>query len=110
MPKKSGGRLSNFYIYNHICAKIKKMTKQMERQLLLSASIVPSYVTTQNGDIVAGDIIFVVVGLVVAIVVSLLLRELNCWYWKINERVQNQEEIIRLLEIIVGRKGDKKDA
>lgn len=86
------------------------MTKQMERQLLLSASIVPSYVTTQNGDIVAGDIIFVVVGLVVAIVVSLLLRELNCWYWKINERVQNQEEIIRLLEIIAGRKEDKKDA
>lgn len=85
------------------------MTKQMERQLLLSASIVPSYVTAQNGDIVAGDIIFVIAGLVVAIVVSLLLRELNCWYWKINERVQNQEEIIRLLEIIAGRKEDKKD-
>lgn len=86
------------------------MTKQMERQLLLSASIIPSYVTAQSGDTVTGDIIFVIVGLVVAIVVSLLLRELNCWYWKINEHVQNQEEIIRLLRIIVGRKEDKKDA
>lgn len=82
----------------------------MERQLLLSASIIPSYVTAQNGDTATGDIIFVIVGLVVAIVVSLLLRELNCWYWKINEHVQNQEEIIRLLRIIAGRKEDKKDA
>ncbi|NJB67495.1 hypothetical protein GGQ74_001135 [Desulfobaculum xiamenense] len=27
----------------------------------------------------------------------LLLREFLCWYWKINERISNQHEIIHIL-------------
>lgn len=55
------------------------------------------------------EIIFVVIGLAIIIVISALLRELFCWYWKINERVQNQEKIIRLLKIITDKE-DKEDA
>lgn len=82
----------------------------MKRQLLLLANFMPSFCVAQNSSgTIINDIIFVIVGLVTAMVVLLLLRELNCWYWKINERVQNQEEIIRLLKIIADKE-DKKDA
>ncbi len=33
-----------------------------------------------------------------AAVVWLLLREFNCWYWKINERLSLLEEIVTRLE------------
>ena len=33
-----------------------------------------------------------------AAVVWLLLREFNCWYWKINERLSLMEEILNRLE------------
>ncbi len=33
-----------------------------------------------------------------AAVVWLLLREFNCWYWKINERLALLEEILARLE------------
>lgn len=82
----------------------------MERQLFLLASLMPSFCIAQNSSgAITNDIIFVVAGLVLAIVVLLLLRELNSWYWKINERVRNQEEIIRLLRRIAGKE-DKEDA
>lgn len=35
-----------------------------------------------------------------AIAVWLLIREIICWYYKINKMVSNQEEIIRLLKKI----------
>jgi hypothetical protein len=33
-----------------------------------------------------------------AAVIWLLLREFNCWYWKINDRLFLLEEILRRLE------------
>ena len=33
----------------------------------------------------------------------LLLREFNCWYWKINERLALLEEILARLERLEGR-------
>ncbi|MGQ9921048.1 MAG: hypothetical protein ACUVRZ_06920 [Desulfobacca sp.] len=35
---------------------------------------------------------------IAAAVVWLLLREFNCWYWKINERLALLEEIVARLE------------
>lgn len=39
-------------------------------------------------------------GVVVAALVFVLLRDLVLWYFKINERIENQRRIIRLLESI----------
>lgn len=36
-----------------------------------------------------------------AIVLYFVLRELNCWYWKINKRIELQEETNRLLKKII---------
>lgn len=44
--------------------------------------------------------IALVVFLVIALILFLILRDLVCWYYKINHRVQNQEKIIELLEEI----------
>lgn len=89
---------------------IDKFTKRMKRKLLLLAHLTPSFCVAQNSrGTITNDIIFVIGGLVAVIVVLLLLRELFCWYWKINERVQNQEKIIRLLKIIADKE-DKEDA
>lgn len=42
-------------------------------------------------------IIYGFIGLVVLIVIFLLFRELNCWYWKINEKIALQKETNSLL-------------
>ena len=39
----------------------------------------------------------VLVGLVVAVVVFLILREVFCWYWKINQSVALLKEVRDLL-------------
>ena len=50
------------------------------------------------------DVAAIIITIVIAAVVLLICRELNCWYLKINARkelleqlVENQKEIIRLL-------------
>lgn len=35
------------------------------------------------------------------IIVFLLIREINCWYWKINERTQKLKNIDKNLQFIV---------
>jgi hypothetical protein len=35
------------------------------------------------------------------IIVFLLIREINCWYWKINERTQKLNNIDKNLQFIV---------
>lgn len=48
------------------------------------------------GDIT--NVILIAAMVVVAVVVLfLILREVFCWYWKINEIVKNQKETNRLL-------------
>lgn len=45
-------------------------------------------------------IIVIVISIVVLVILFLLLREINCWYWKINERIslmQEQNELLRNL-------------
>jgi len=56
------------------------------------------------------DVAAIIIIIVIAVVVFLICRELNCWYLKINARkdlleqlVENQKEIIRLL------KGEKEE-
>jgi hypothetical protein len=44
-------------------------------------------------------VLFVCVAILIA--AFLILRELNCWYWKINERIKLQKEIIFLLKKLV---------
>lgn len=39
--------------------------------------------------------------LFLAIGLFLILRELFCWYWKINKRIEQQDEIIQLLRSII---------
>lgn len=38
--------------------------------------------------------------LIISAIVLIACRELICWYYKINKRISNQEEIIRLLKKI----------
>lgn len=35
--------------------------------------------------------------ILILVILFVLCRELLCWYWKINESIKNQKEIIRLL-------------
>lgn len=44
----------------------------------------------------------IVIMIVIGILIFLAIRELICWYYKINKMVENQEEIIRLLRKISG--------
>lgn len=42
------------------------------------------------------NIIFIVI---ITLAVFVLVREIVCWYFKINERISNQKEIINQLKI-----------
>ena len=45
---------------------------------------------------------FVIIGLLILIILLGLLREVICWFYKINERSKQNAEIIRLLKKIAG--------
>jgi hypothetical protein len=45
-----------------------------------------------------------IIVLFVMIMVFLLLREVNCWYWKINKRVELMEEQNELLRELIYKK------
>jgi hypothetical protein len=45
-------------------------------------------------------IIPLLITIVILVVIFLLLREVNCWYWKINDRVKLQKEILNELRSI----------
>ena len=46
-------------------------------------------------------LIYFIVFMGLSIILFLIFRELNCWYWKINRSIELQEETNRLLKIIV---------
>ena len=48
------------------------------------------------------ELMSIVILLGVLIVVFLLFREVNLWYFKINESIELQRESVRLLKIIAG--------
>jgi hypothetical protein len=43
----------------------------------------------------------VLIGLSLFVIVFLILREVNCWYWKINKRIELQEMNNKLLREIL---------
>lgn len=49
--------------------------------------------------------IYIIFALIIGIVVFLVLRELNCWYWKINESIKLKEKQNLLLERILFQLG-----
>jgi len=62
-----------------------------------------------NADLIFGFLVY----LLILIVIFLLLRQVMCWYWKINiniglqeEQIQLQKETIKLLEKLVNPKKD----
>ena len=44
-----------------------------------------------------GGIIGVLIGFAIVVLIFIVLRELFCWYWKINKLVRIQQEILRTL-------------
>lgn len=44
-----------------------------------------------------------ILAIILAIILYFLLRELNCWYWKVNKRIELQEETNALLKKILER-------
>lgn len=46
------------------------------------------------------NFMFIII-ILAAIAIFFLCRELMCWYWKINQHIENQERIIFLLQRLV---------
>ncbi len=42
----------------------------------------------------------------ISVVAFFICRELLCWYWKINERISKQEEMIEKLNLLTERIGE----
>ena len=55
-------------------------------------------------EAIAGSLAALMIFLVVVIIIFLIMRELVCWYWKINYRIEQNNEIIRLLKKAVGER------
>ena len=67
--------------------------------IFITLAFVPACVFASSGS--PGRTLFAVLLMVVLLVgIFLVFRNVNCWYWKINESVKNHEEIIRLLKSI----------
>ena len=54
--------------------------------------------TVWKEERIMGEEVFIVIVIVVAIIIWLICRELNCWYWKINKRISQLEEMNTNLE------------
>jgi len=62
-----------------------------------------NFITDANGNV---DAFLVVIVIAVLIIVFFVSREINIWYWKINEFKKSQDEQIRLLKKIAGEDDD----
>ena len=62
----------------------------------------PIILASFTKELFGGFIVF----LIVLIVVFLIFRELVCWYWKINERIDLQKRQTALLEKLVNPSGN----
>jgi hypothetical protein len=51
-----------------------------------------------------------IISAIVAVVLFIIMREVSCWYFKINKRVEQNDEVIRLLKVIAGEKPDEKES
>lgn len=43
----------------------------------------------------------IIIFIAVAMVLFIILRNINLWYWKIDENISNQKKIIDLLEELI---------
>lgn len=59
--------------------------------------VILNFLTDANGN---PDWFAMVMALAVFIIVFFISREINLWYWRINDSIKNQEEQIRLLKKI----------
>lgn len=53
-------------------------------------------------------IITIVIALAIIVIVFIALREINCWYWKINERAELQRKTNALLEKLLQQHNSEK--
>lgn len=52
-------------------------------------------------------IVWIILWVIVVVVLWLLLRELVCWYYKINERITLQKETNELLKKLLQKMSEK---
>ncbi len=52
-------------------------------------------------------IVWIILWVIVVVVLWLLLRELVCWYYKINERISLQKETNELLKKLLQKMSEK---
>lgn len=74
----------------------------MKKTLFLSAVMLPAAAMAQYYHESEDTWTSVIITILFAIIIFILIRELVCWYYKINKSIKNQEEIIRLLKKIAG--------
>lgn len=48
---------------------------------------------------------FTFIGFITLIVTFIIFREFFCWYWKVNRRIEDQDQQIFVLKAIYGRLG-----
>ena len=64
----------------------------------------PSYAYARGGEEIGGLITSLLIGILVCGVIFLILREVVCWYWKINQQIALLSEIRDTLMNIAGNK------
>ena len=50
------------------------------------------------------ELLYYLVALFFIIILFLVFREIVCWYWKINQHLENQRTIISKLDKLLGQK------
>lgn len=73
----------------------------MKKNILLLLALSPMSLFAQaSAASEEGGFISFLFALLICILTFISLRQLFCWYWKINKIISNQEEIIRILKKI----------
>lgn len=68
--------------------------------------IILNFITDANGNT---DWFAIIISIAVLVIVFFVSREINSWYWRLNDSIKNQEEQIRLLKKIAGEKETEDD-
>ena len=80
------------------------------KKTLLLAAVMPcaAFAQVPMGTNYGPSFITIILSILIMVGLFLLFREVLCWYWKVNKMVQNQEEIIRLLNVIASKMQEEK--
>ena len=60
--------------------------------------------SSRSSSSVNNNLVYGIIAVLVIVLVFLALREFNCWYWKINERIKLQKEQNELLQELINNK------